>query len=153
MNRVWKYATAFGILVLTAILIGLNYFLDDPYYLLEVSSEEIKLDIADTVSERQLGLMGVEQMSNSRGMIFIWNEDVQSGFWMKDVLINLDMIFLDEEYRVVDINAEAVPCESREECLSYSPSKPYRYVIELNGGQAEELGIVKGAQLELTAFL
>lgn len=81
-------------------------------------------------------------------MIFVFDEEKPRAFWMKNTLIPLDMIFLDDELNVINI-LTATPCE-REPCRLYRSSGPARYVLEINGGLAEKKGIVVGSKMSLT---
>ena len=92
---------------------------------------KIKAEIADDNEERLKGLMSRENLNENEGMLFVFeNEDYQT-FWMKNTLISLDMIFIDENLKIVDIK-NAQPCEE-EQCNLYKSSKPAKYVLEVNG--------------------
>jgi uncharacterized membrane protein (UPF0127 family) len=69
-------------------------------------------------------------LAKDRGMLFVFSEKDQHAFWMKNTLIPLDMIRLDEKYTIVDIQ-EAQPCK-QDPCKIYTPQKGALYVIELN---------------------
>ena len=72
-----------------------------------------------------------DKLNENSGMLFIFeNEDYQI-FWMKNTLIPLDMVFIDSGMRVVDIKL-AVPC-LKDPCDLYRPSKPSKYILEVNG--------------------
>lgn len=111
------------------------------------SGEEIgrfQAELADEAGERSLGLMFRRDLPEDRGMLFIFPEDTQTPFWMKNTLISLDIIFIDLDHRVVSLAAEAQP-QSTE--LLY-PEGPYRFVLEIPGGRAAELGIQAGDRVE-----
>ncbi len=105
------------------------------------------VELAKTPAERQQGLMFRESMPDDRGMLFIFDDVVPRSFWMKNTLIPLDMIFVDENWTVVHV-ANAVPCTA-DPCLSYS-SPPAKYVLEINGGLAEKSNITIGSKLFLS---
>jgi len=79
-------------------------------------------------------------------MLFIFGEDVNYAFWMKDCLIPLDMIFIDADKNIVDIIQYATPCleEDEDDCLLYGGNSDYRYVIEMNAGQTNKNNIQIG---------
>ncbi|UFX82675.1 DUF192 domain-containing protein [Candidatus Absconditicoccus praedator] len=106
------------------------------------------VDIAKTQEQKQKGLMGVEELPEDSGMLFVYDESDKYSFWMKNTLIELDMIWIDENYKVVDIQHSAVPCESTP-CEVYEPQKPARYILELNGGKSEKYGIEVGDKVEI----
>lgn len=101
------------------------------------------VDIADTPQERARGLMFVEDMPRSRGMLFVYPEEQPLSFWMRNTLIPLDIIFADGDGVVVSVAAEAVPGDE-----TPLPSHgPAQYVLEINGGMAETMGIGPGTQM------
>lgn len=107
---------------------------------------EIRVEVADSPEEQWRGLMFRESLGEREGMLFIFGEEQALGFWMKDTLIPLDMIFLDGNRTVVKIHT-AVPCEA-DPCPIYSSGRPAQYVVEVNAGFAEQQGIREGVQLE-----
>lgn len=102
------------------------------------------VEIAESDEERAQGLMNREALGEKQGMWFIFPEDVQENFWMKDTLIPLDIIFVNSEMKIVDIIISAVP-ESTE---LLSASDFYRYVLEVRAGTAERLSIKIGDKVE-----
>lgn len=103
-----------------------------------------EVEIADTPSEREKGLMFRTEMEDDHGMLFVFEDEKPRAFWMKNTLIPLDMIFIDEEGRIVHIHEKAVP-----EDLTPVPSRyPAQYVLELNGGRSAELGLAIGDQFK-----
>ncbi|GAB5445884.1 DUF192 domain-containing protein [Gymnodinialimonas sp.] len=103
-----------------------------------------RVEIADDVRERAQGLMHVEEMARLAGMLFIYERPQSVNFWMENTLIPLDMIFADENGLVVNVHSNAIP-------LDRTPipggSDDIVYVLEINGGMAEELGIAAGSEL------
>lgn len=101
------------------------------------------IEIADTPEERSKGLMYRESMKDNHGMLFIFDEEQELNFWMKNTLIPLDMIFFDHDYKIVHIQHDARPCKT-DPCEVFSSLKPAKYVLEVKGGTAERLGITPG---------
>lgn len=95
------------------------------------------VEVADNQDERAKGLMYRESLAEDKGMLFIFEKEGRGGFWMKNTLIPLDMIFVDKEKKVVAIIKDAEPCKVVN-CPSYSPESEYLYVIEVNGGWVEQ---------------
>ncbi|MDO6727325.1 DUF192 domain-containing protein [Cognatishimia sp. 1_MG-2023] len=107
------------------------------------------VEVADNAVSRSKGLMGRSHMPSSSGMLFVYHRTDDLAFWMKNTLIPLDIIFLDEMGVVVNIHHSARPQD-----LTPLPSTaPSRYVLEINGGLAKALGIEKGTQLKHPAVL
>ena len=107
----------------------------------------IELEVAKTPEQQQIGLMYRQFLDKNRGMIFVFEELRPLRFWMKNVNISLDMIFLIDG-RVKAVLSNIPPC-SLDPCSTYGPDGLANQVIELPGGMAKELGIEPGDQLEI----
>ena len=109
----------------------------------DFGSARFKVELALTPAEQAEGLMFRTSMPRMAGMLFVYPRTQEVGFWMRNTLIPLDMIFLDESGTVVKVHANAIP---RDETVIRSGA-PTRAVLEINGGMAETLGIEEGAEL------
>ena len=107
-----------------------------------------QVEVADTAAKRSLGLQYRKELGSDRGMIFVFPEEAQQSFWMKNTPIALDMIFINAERRIVGIVAQTQPfsLESR------SVPAPSRFVLEINGGLAKQLGIGAGDSVRFDGF-
>ena len=106
---------------------------------------EVALEIAATPESQQRGLMYRTSLADGHGMLFVFAEDRDHQFWMKNTLIPLDMLFIAADGRVVGIHREATP-------LSTAPvgvGAPSRYVLEVPGGYAARRGIRPGDRVTL----
>jgi uncharacterized membrane protein (UPF0127 family) len=101
------------------------------------------IEIARTPAEMERGLMYRERLDADRGMLFLYEDDREVAFWMKNTLIPLDLIFADASGRIVAIAERAVPLST---ALIPSPG-PVRAVLEVNGGTARRLHIQVGDRL------
>ena len=113
----------------------------------EIKGEIIELEVARTQKQQALGLMFRESLPDNRGMLFPFSEPHITRFWMKNVPISLDMIFL-YEGQVKAIFANVPPC-SDDPCSDYGPDTLITQVLELRGGRAEELGLEVGDRLDI----
>lgn len=111
---------------------------------------EFETRLAITEQERANGLMNVEDLPEDEGMLFVYNEPGYKSFWMKNTLIPLDMIFIDENNRIVDIFCNAEPCTT-EVCKKYHSVKLTKYVLEINGGLSENYGFRMGDLVTFTS--
>ncbi|MGM0556511.1 MAG: DUF192 domain-containing protein [Myxococcota bacterium] len=102
------------------------------------------LELARTDAEQQRGLMFRREMQPDWGMLFVYDRQAQRSFWMKNTFIPLDMVFIDASGEVDSIVEGAEPL-TRVQRRSKGAAK---YVLELNAGTAEELGIEPGMQVE-----
>jgi uncharacterized membrane protein (UPF0127 family) len=101
------------------------------------------VEVMDDVQERAQGLMFRESLPKFSGMLFVYETPQPVAFWMKNTLIPLDMLFFDDEGRLVRIKSQARPHDE----TPVVGGENIRYVLEINGGLAEELGIDVGAEL------
>ena len=87
--------------------------------------------VADTPELRSLGLGGREVLKSGQGMLFIFDTDAPYGFWMKDMKISIDIIWLDSNKKVVYMAQSISPSTYPS---SFAPSVPARYVLEVPAG-------------------
>lgn len=106
-------------------------------------SATFAVEIADTADERAQGLMFRESMPRSAGMLFIYERPQRVAFWMRNTLIPLDMIFLDESGKVIRIHENAVPGDE----TSIPGGGRVLAVLEINGGLSSAMGIDVGSVL------
>jgi uncharacterized membrane protein (UPF0127 family) len=97
-----------------------------------------RVAVADTADRRSVGLMGVTELGEREGMLFIFDTDVETGFWMKDTLIPLDIAFFDSSGSFVD-GFTMEPCPE-DPCPAYTPSGSYRYAVETGAGDLATVG-------------
>lgn len=106
-----------------------------------------KVELADTTEKIYHGLMGRTSLDADGGMLFDINlvpKDMDVAFWMKDTLIPLDILFIDESGIIFSIHKQAKPYDTTP---IYPPKRP-RAVLEINGGQSDEHGIEVGDMLK-----
>ncbi len=103
----------------------------------------VQAEVADTPEALRRGLMYRETLPIGYGMWFVFPAKGRYPFWMKDTMIPLDMIFVSEDMRVVEIFARAPPGST----LPIKPKSQYRYVLEVPGGFARQRGIVVGSRV------
>lgn len=113
----------------------------------ELKGQRFIVELATTPEEQQLGLMFREHLAEDHGMLFIFPSAITRSFWMKNTRIPLDIFYFDESLKLVSV-ANAKPCRV-ERCPGYPSTGPARYVLELNAGKAEELGVKSGDELRL----
>lgn len=106
---------------------------------------EVSSMIADTPAERAQGLSGVALLKENEGMLFIFPADDRLGFWMKDMLISIDMIWLSSDKQVVHIEERVSPDSYPK---TFRPDTPARYVLEVPAGWAERHGVKVGDTAE-----
>ena len=107
---------------------------------------EFEVEIASTDQQRKIGLMNRRFMDNNRGMLFIFNTQGYVNFWMKNTFIPLDIIYINDQSIIEHISKNAQPCTAARDidCQKYNSEKPVKYVLEINGGLADEKAIRVG---------
>ena len=101
---------------------------------------KIDIEIADDDARRERGLMFRRQMELGRGMLFIFGEEDQRSFWMKNTYLPLDILYLNAQKKVVRIH-ENVATLNEMPILSDFPAK---YVVEVNAGFCALYNILAG---------
>lgn len=99
--------------------------------------------------ERQMGLMFRPSLPRDRAMLFIFETVDFHGIWMKNCKFPIDIVWLDEQRKVVHV-AEAVPPCKADPCPVYEPMQRAAYVVEMNAEQARQEKVALGATLDFT---
>ncbi len=92
-------------------------------------------EVAINDFQRKQGLMFREKLAENAGMLFDLQTPKTTGFWMKNTLIPLDIIWIDSEKKIVSI-VTANPC-TKKPCKIFEPPSPARWVLEVNAGKFE----------------
>ncbi|MGC1676190.1 MAG: DUF192 domain-containing protein [Candidatus Binataceae bacterium] len=108
----------------------------------------VRVEVADTASERETGLMYRSHLDEDAGMIFVFREPSRLSFWMKNTEIPLDMIFADADGKIVGIVANAAPYTLTPRAVDADAS----YVLEVNGGFAARHHVAAGDKLIFSGF-
>lgn len=111
-------------------------------------SARFTVEIADDPQEQGQGLMNRPSMPQFSGMLFVYPEPLMVSFWMKNTLIPLDMLFVDQDGIVQRIHENAIPLD----LTSIPAGSPVLAVLEINGGLSAKLGITEGSALRHPAF-
>lgn len=106
----------------------------------------VRLELAITDQERELGLMFRDSLAEDAGMLFIFDSDARWPFWMKNTFLPLDVLWLDRAGVIVDLRIDVQPCR-RDPCPSYAPRAPARAALELKAGVAAAHSLAIGQTL------
>ncbi|MBS1875278.1 MAG: DUF192 domain-containing protein [Acidobacteria bacterium] len=109
----------------------------------------ITVEVMTHPTDMSRGMMFRDSLAPNRGMLFIHGSANRYPYWMYQVKIPLDMIWMDPNRRVVEISANTPPCESKSAtaCPNYGGHEPAQYVLEINGGHAAKHGVQVGSYL------
>ncbi|ODU49256.1 MAG: ACR family protein [Lysobacteraceae bacterium SCN 69-48] len=113
----------------------------------ELAGQRFTVELADDDAERARGLMFRDAMAEDRGMLFVHDTQEPQAYWMKNTRIALDILYFDNDRKLVAQQRDVPPCSLGDACPSYPSNAPARYVLELNAGQAEKLKLQDGATL------
>jgi len=101
--------------------------------LLVLAGEEYLLEIARSATQRNHGLMFRDRLEKRRGMLFIYPRPGNHRIWMKNTLIPLTVVWVDEANKVIGVQ-KLHPC-ANDPCPSYGVSEPSKYILELSSGE------------------
>ncbi|MGH2575768.1 MAG: DUF192 domain-containing protein, partial [Ignavibacteria bacterium] len=101
---------------------------------------QIDVEIAETDEKRYRGLMYREKIEENQGMLFIFQDEEEQSFYMKNTIISLDIIFINSKKKIVKIHKNAIPLKTN----SLPSGKPALYVVEVNAGFTDKYNIKEG---------
>jgi len=107
-----------------------------------------RLELALTPEDQAQGLMYRESLPPRAGMLFVFDQPAPHHFWMKNTMIPLDMIWLDDAGKVLFVSADTPPCKA-DPCPTYGPDSPAKQVLEIAGGKAQDEGVKVGSELKI----
>ena len=105
-------------------------------------------DIAATDEQRTKGLSVKDRLGENEAMLFVFDNEAEHTFWMKNMKFPIDIIWLDSDKTIVHIEHNLQPCSFELLCPTYKPNVESLYVLETVGGFAEKYDIVKGTMVE-----
>ena len=103
----------------------------------------VQVEVADDMDEMQKGLMGRTALAEDAGMLFVYPEERELSFWMRDTLIPLSIAFMDSGGCIVDIQ------DMKPQTGDYPSAKPAQYALEVNKGFFDERGVEVGDRARL----
>jgi len=110
----------------------------------------VEVEIADEPYERMLGLMYRNNLEENKGMLFIFQTPGYPSFYMKNMRFPLDILWFDENYKLIYIHENLPPC-GFDPCPTYTPhdpQSPIKYVLEVNAGWVKRNNIKIGDEAE-----
>ncbi|MGV8941837.1 MAG: DUF192 domain-containing protein [Lysobacter sp.] len=113
----------------------------------ELGGSRYSVEVADDNAKRAQGLMFRDELAADHGMLFIHEREEPQAYWMKNTRIPLDILYFDNERRLVSQQRDVPSCSAGDSCPPYPSGAAARFVLELNAGQASKLGLEDGAEL------
>ena len=120
----------------------------DTYTLKVKDYPTFNISIAISPEARKKGLSGRSTLSSGTGLFFIFDSLSYQSMWMPDMNFPLDIIWLDENMRVVNVNYNVKPCET-DDCQSYASVKLVKYAIEMRAGDANKYGLLEDNHVDV----
>ena len=99
--------------------------------ILKINDTSIEVEVADSPEAQKLGLSGRAHLADGTGMLFIFETPGQYGFWMKDMNFAIDIVWIDENFRIIGLEKSVSPETFPQ---SFHPNQPIKYVLELPSG-------------------
>lgn len=106
----------------------------------------ITIDIADSDTERQRGLMRQRSLGFERGMLFIFDEVDEGGMWMKNTPLPLDIVFIAPDSQVINVARRTTPFSEK----TVEPDAPRKFVVEVRAGFADRFGLTDSTRVRWT---
>ncbi len=113
----------------------------------ELAGTRYQVELATDDASRARGLMFRDELPEGHGMLFIHDHQELQAYWMKNTRIALDILYFDAQRKLVSQQRDVPPCSAGDRCPPYPSSGAAKYVLELNAGQAQKLGLQDGALL------
>lgn len=143
----------------TAIVLYVNYwgdikailFNEEEQYSIYLGDVALKVTVADEYDERIKGLSGTPVLGDLEGKLFIFDENGRHGIWMKDMLIPIDILWIDHNLQVIHIEENVLP--SSYPSMTYYPKTDARFVLEMNAFFVSSLRAQVGDRLTLPPSL
>lgn len=126
-----------------------------PMGTIKVDDVPLQVQIADTEPRRIRGLMFQDQLPYDQGMIFVFERSGLHSIWMSNMQFSLDMIWFDQDGKVVHIEKDVPPCKTAFEiatCQSVIPSDEAAYVLEVTSGFIDQNNITKDSVLSIISI-
>jgi len=113
--------------------------------IIKINDTSLKVEVVDTPETRERGLSGRESLARDTGMLFIFDSPAQYGFWMRDMNFAIDIIWIDANFRIVDVSKEVSP-ETFPQV--FYPDQAVVYVLELPGGTVDKYQITTSTMIQ-----
>ena len=109
----------------------------------------IRAEVEVDSTDMQKGMMFRDSLPRGRGRLFIHDKPGLYPYWMYQVRIPLDMLWMDASHRIVEVSADTPPCKTKaSDCANYGGHRQAQFVLELGGGEARRLGVREGDTLD-----
>ena len=126
----------------------IGFFVPTSNEFININGLTLDVSIADDESERRSGLSGVKELKELEGKLFVFENEGRQGIWMKDMLIPLDILWINNELEIVHIEENISPDTYP---TTFSSIEPARFVLEVNAFLVESFKIKVGDEVLIPA--
>lgn len=139
----WARKDSLAIICALALLcVGITVPASPQLVTVHFASGTVSAKVAITAEQQAKGLSGVASLAPDAGMLFAFKASGEHSFWMKDMRINLDIVWFNADRQVIKIDKNVSPASYPQKLSAGSAT---RYVLEVASGEADRLGIAEGA--------
>jgi len=117
-----------------------------------LADQQYTVELAYTNASREKGLMNRKEIPANTGMLFIHAKEVELSYWMKNCLVDMDILFIKEDGTITAIHTMTVLPDKNIadwEIPGYPSNGAVKYALEIGAGMAKKLGFKKGAKIEI----
>ena len=125
---------------------AITEFIEPNLHIVRIGENVISVRVADTENLRKRGLSGVKELPVKQGMLFVFDTTERHGIWMEGMIMSIDIIWIDESFRVVGIEHSVSP-ETYPKI--FKPPVPVRYVIETSATYTDTFGVRVGDEADV----
>lgn len=152
-----KVLLAFAVLILVIAggILAQNYFKTNSLFQIQknpkaiISNNSFDLIVVNTPKEMEIGLSETNSLPQNKGMLFLFKTPSHYSFWMKNMKIPIDIIYIKNDKIVTIFSEVSPPSDPNESPIIYRPEKPSDKVLEINSGLSEKYGFKKGDKVVL----
>ena len=146
MNKKIRYLILISIVLIFATNLFLNKKDASSHKKIIIGNRVMRAENAESVMEKQKGLSGRNFMRKNNGMLFTFSQSDYYSFWMKDMKFPIDIIWIDENLRIINIEKNITPDTFPKKFI---PQLPAKYVLEVNGGWSDKNEIKEGINIKV----
>ncbi|MDY6865513.1 MAG: DUF192 domain-containing protein [Halobacteriota archaeon] len=136
------------LLILLVALTGCLDFSGDDIVEVEIGDTLVYAEVSDSSSEKIRGLMYRTHLNETEGMLFVYDSERNLSFWMKNMEIPIDMIWLDSNLSIVHIEDSVPPCKGGD-CPTYTAPSKAMYILEVRANFTNRNDVQVGDQIKL----
>ena len=145
-KKVFWVCVALGALIIVGVTMGRAspQPIEQATPFVTIKNTKIFVEIADTDAARVRGLSGRDALAEDHGLLFVFQEETQADFWMKDMKFPIDIIWIDAQKKIIHIEHSLSPATYPK---TFSPEALSLYVLEVPAGFAKSHDILVGDSL------